>query len=114
MRFDSVEFDDLPKEAVRGAIAYISQDTHLFTGTTRDNVTLYQDFPETEIQKAVADAAFDGDLFKMMDGLNTMVGEGGKTLSGGQRQRMLLQERCFMIEKSTLWRKAQADWIRPI
>lgn len=28
MRFDSVEFDDLPKEAVRGAIAYISQDIH--------------------------------------------------------------------------------------
>ena len=99
---ESIEDMDTIKEAVRGAIAYISQDTHLFTGTTRDNVTLYQDFPETEIQKAVADAAFDGDLFKMMDGLNTMVGEGGKTLSGGQRQRIAIARALLYDRKINL------------
>ncbi len=100
--YDGVELKDISKGAVRHAIAYISQDAHLFTGTIRDNITLFQDFPETKILEAVKGAAFDGDLLKMEDGLETLVGEGGKTLSGGQRQRIAIARAILYDRKIIL------------
>jgi ATP-binding cassette subfamily C protein CydC len=81
----------LPAEAVRGKIAYLSQTTHLFADTIRNNLLLGD--PSADDQKlwAALDAAQLAETIRALpDGLSTWLGEGGNTLSGGQGRRLAL------------------------
>lgn len=72
-------------------IAYIPQDPYLFHATLRENLTFYN--PEASDQKITEaiDALGLRDLVEQLpQGLDTLIGEGGRGLSGGQAQRVAL------------------------
>jgi ATP-binding cassette subfamily B multidrug efflux pump len=74
--------------SLRQAIAYVTQETLLFSMTLRDNIALGSpDLPDERIHAAVTNARLSNDLPQLPHGLGTIVGERGATLSGGQRQR---------------------------
>ncbi len=74
--------------ALRRAIAYVPQETLLFSMSLRDNIALgAPDLPDERVHAAVAAARLSNDLPQLPQGLATVVGERGATLSGGQRQR---------------------------
>jgi subfamily B ATP-binding cassette protein MsbA len=74
---------------LRDQIAFVLQDTVLFFGTVRDNISYgKQGATQEEIEAAAKMANADEFISKMAHGYDTMVGERGLTLSGGQRQRI--------------------------
>ncbi len=76
-------------ESLRGAIAFVSQDTGLFDDTVRANIAYGRpDAGEDEIIAAAEAAAADAFIRQLADGYDTQVGERGIILSGGQRQRL--------------------------
>lgn len=77
--------------SLRHQIGIVQQDTYLFAGTIRDNIS-YGDFDASdgEIMLAAKRASLDEFIASLPDGLDTYVGERGVALSGGQKQRIAI------------------------
>jgi ATP-binding cassette subfamily B protein len=77
---------------LRRRIAFVTQESFLFGGTIRENLTFGLDRPVSDDQlvSALALASLDAVVAELPDGLETQVGERGLRLSGGQRQRLFL------------------------
>ena len=68
---------------------FMTQETHLFEGTLRENLMLAKpDATEEELARAVASASLSGLVGRLPHGLDTTLGELGDGLSGGERQRL--------------------------
>ena len=67
-------------------VSIIQQNVFVFNSTIRNNITMFSDFPEAEIDRAVRLSG----LKKLMDekGADYLCGENGSGLSGGERQRI--------------------------
>ena len=91
IRLGTVDLAALPAEAVRSRIAYLSQGTHLFADTIRNNLRLGDPSADDARLWAVLDAAQLAEVVRELpDGLSTWLGEGGQNLSGGQGRRLAL------------------------
>ncbi len=91
IRLGGADLAALPAEAVRGRIAYLSQSTHLFADTIRNNLALGDPAADDARLWAALDAAQVADAVRALpEGLNTWLGEGGHNLSGGQGRRLAL------------------------
>ena len=90
-------------ESLRAIEGYMTQETHLFSGTVGDNITLAKpDATPEELAEACRKAALTGLIERLPQGLDTSVGELGDTLSGGERQRiglarMFLHDAPFVL-----------------
>lgn len=87
---DNIPVDRLDIEELRGRIAYMPQESFLFSGTIRENLTLGLETAESKIKDILNICCLDRTVNEMPDGLDTVVGERGITLSGGQKQRIAL------------------------
>jgi ABC-type transport system involved in cytochrome bd biosynthesis fused ATPase/permease subunit len=79
------------QEDIRSLIGFVSQHTHLFAGTLRDNLLLAK--PEAtheEIAMAVQKARLNDFINSLPEGYNTWIGEQGWNLSAGERQRVAI------------------------
>jgi len=86
---DGVDVRDYKLRDVRNQIAFVLQDTVLFSGTIRDNIAFGRpDATEEEIIEAAKLANADEFIRAMPHGYDSPVGERGLSLSGGQRQRI--------------------------
>lgn len=82
---------DLHRTALAASVAYVDQDTCLFDGTVRDNLTLWNgDTPDDVVVSALRDAALLDTVTARPGGITSRVDEGGRNFSGGQRQRLEL------------------------
>jgi ATP-binding cassette subfamily C protein CydC len=91
IRLGGVDISALPAEALRSRIAYLSQSTHLFADTIRNNLKLGDPAADdARLWEALAAAQLTETVHQLPDGLNTWLGEGGSTLSGGQGRRLAL------------------------
>lgn len=80
---------DLAQEDLRGLIAVVSQDTHVFTGTLRGNLLLADPEATDDALYRALDRARLSELMERLPGkLDTYLGEQGLRLSGGERQRL--------------------------
>ena len=89
--FNGIDIRDFSIEYLRSKIAVVFQDTYLFYGTMKENISLAN--PDVSMEKIVeaAKAANIHDfIMSLPDGYDTMVGERGSTVSGGERQRMAI------------------------
>ena len=76
---------------LRGAIAYVPQDSFLFSTTIKNNIRYGAPLKETrEIVAAAKQAQISSEIDNFPQQYETVVGERGITLSGGQRQRTSL------------------------
>ncbi len=78
--------------SLRGQVALVSQNVHLFNDTVANNIAYASEnqYSREEIEKA-AEMAYAMDFIRKLDnGLDTMIGENGVLLSGGQRQRIAI------------------------
>jgi ATP-binding cassette subfamily B protein len=88
---DGHDVTTLRLASLRAAVAIVSAEPVLFTGTLWDNVSLgTPQAGEAEIRSALWAAAALDFAEALPDGLHTIIGERGQTLSGGQRQRVAL------------------------
>lgn len=93
---DGQEVTDFNLQSVRKHIAYVGQDSYVFTGTVLENIK-YGDPNATqeEIERAARAAYAEEFINELTHGYETFVGEGGMQLSGGQRQRLAIA-RAFL------------------
>jgi ATP-binding cassette subfamily C protein CydC len=91
IRLGPTDIAALPAEALRSRIAYLSQSTHLFADTIRNNLRLGDPTADdARLWEALAAAQLTETIHALPDGLNTWLGESGNTLSGGQARRLAL------------------------
>ncbi|HTC68765.1 MAG TPA: ABC transporter ATP-binding protein [Acidothermaceae bacterium] len=87
---DGLDRRDLDLRGYRRFLAVVPQETLLFAGTVRDNVTYGQsDLSEGRVRDAL-EAANAWEFVEAMGGLDAVVGQRGGQLSGGQRQRLAI------------------------
>ena len=106
----SISINDVPfveyrENDVAHQIAYVPQEHILFSRSIRENMYFGKaNVTDDEIWAALKLAAFDKDVRRMPEGLDTIVGEKGVSLSGGQKQRLsiaraLLRNReCLILD----------------
>ena len=86
-----VDIATLAAADVRARIGWLSQTTHLFDDTIRNNLLLARPDADDAALWAALDAARIGDVVRALpDGLDTWVGESGARFSGGQGRRLAL------------------------
>ncbi|HYF94915.1 MAG TPA: ABC transporter ATP-binding protein [Symbiobacteriaceae bacterium] len=87
---DGVDVLDLPLDQLRQAIAFVPQESFLFSRTVGENIAFAPgEWTEEQVHGAARTAQVEQDILEFLpQGYETMVGERGVTLSGGQRQRV--------------------------
>jgi ABC-type transport system involved in cytochrome bd biosynthesis fused ATPase/permease subunit len=91
-----VDLRELDPDAWRATLAWVPQRTRLFAGTIGENIALADPCAaRTRILRAAHDAGLDGLLGVLADGIDTVVGDGGRGLSAGEAQRVGLA-RAFL------------------
>lgn len=103
IRINGYDTADYAPAVLREVMGYVFQDSHLFKGTIRENLSLYDDtIPEENLIKAAKKAHLHAMIERLPQGYNTPVGYLGSLLSTGQKQllalaRVLVRDRKVLI-----------------
>ncbi len=82
---------ELSLAQLRGQFAVVSQDSHLFHGTVRENLLMGDpNASDQALQQAARSANAEDFINALPDGFDTIIGERGLRLSGGQKQRLAI------------------------
>ncbi|HEU4471819.1 MAG TPA: ABC transporter ATP-binding protein [Flavisolibacter sp.] len=99
---NSINFEDL-----RNQIGFVTQDTQLFSGTIRENLTFVNaSASEADLLDALNKASCQNLLARAEKGLETMIGEGGLKLSGGEKQRLSIARALLRKPKLLIFDEA--------
>ena len=87
IQIDGVDVRQYQRDSLREQIAMVLQDTHLFTGTVRENIRYGRlDATDEEVEEAAHTASAHSFIMRLSDGYDTMLTGDGANLSQGQRQ----------------------------
>ncbi len=87
IRYDGININKIRKEDLRHSLGMVLQDTHLFTGTVRENIRYGKlDATDEEVEAAARLANAHGFISRLPEGYDTMLTSDGASLSQGQRQ----------------------------
>ena len=97
--YDGKELRTISPGSLYDLVSIIQQNVFVFNSTIRDNITMFSEFPEEEIDRAVQLSG----LKKLIDekGADYLCGENGSGLSGGERQRISIA-RALLRKTSVL------------
>jgi ABC-type multidrug transport system fused ATPase/permease subunit len=105
---DGADVRDVDVESLRSQIAFVADDSFLFTASVAENIAYaHQDASLEQIEAAARRAQADAFIRELPEGYETRVGERGLTLSGGQRQRvaiaraLLADPRILILDDAT-------------
>ena len=91
IRYDGINVNKIKKNDLRRSLGIVLQDTHLFTGTVRENIQYGKlDATDEEIIKAAKLANAHSFITRLPDGYDTMLTGDGANLSQGQRQLLAI------------------------
>ncbi|MGL5793076.1 MAG: ABC transporter ATP-binding protein, partial [Waterburya sp.] len=99
---DGHDITKLDVATLRKAIAYVPQDSFLFSTTIKNNIRYGEPLSESEeVEQAAKQAQIHPEIITFPQEYETLVGERGITLSGGQRQRTSLA-RALLVDAKVL------------
>lgn len=89
IKFDGVSINEIPKEVMSASVSTVSQNITLFSGTVRDNITMWNNgILEADMIRAAKDACIHDVITQKPGAYDFNLTEGATNLSGGQRQRL--------------------------
>ena len=103
IRINGKDVQDMDLRVIRQSIGYVFQDSHLFKGSIKDNISLFDDEITLEMVQAAAEKAhLHASVQRLEAGYETPVGYLGSLLSQGQRQllslaRTLVQNKSLLV-----------------
>lgn len=103
IRINGKDVQDMDLRMIRQSIGYVFQDSHLFKGSIKDNISLFDDAVSLEMVHAAAEKAhLHASVQRLEAGYETPVGYLGSLLSQGQRQllslaRTLVQNKSLLV-----------------
>ncbi len=83
---DGIDIRDIPQADLRRYIGVILQESFLFAGDVKRNITLGDNYSLEEVKQAAKLVNIDRFIEDLPDGYNTILRERGTNLSGGQKQ----------------------------
>ena len=91
IRYDGININKIKKDDLRRSLGIVLQDTHLFTGTVKENIRYGKlDATDEDVIAAAKLANADGFIKRLPQGYDTMLTGDGANLSQGQRQLLAI------------------------
>ena len=99
---DNMPLSSVSHRSYYQMIANVEQHVFLFEDSLKENLCLYKDYSEIEINRAIMDSGLKNLVDKLPQGLDTVIYDNGRNLSGGERSRIaiaraLLQKAQILI-----------------
>jgi ATP-binding cassette subfamily B protein len=108
IRYDGISSKDIRYNRMRKQLGFVTQDTQLYSGTIRENMQFVKPgATDEEIWSALEKASATNIVNSSGNGLDSMLGEGGRKMSGGEKQRvsiaraLLRQPRLLIFDEAT-------------
>ena len=87
--YNDIDSMAIDKEELQQQLGFVTQDTQLFSGTIRENLSFVRpEATDDDINEVLRKASCDNLIARSDKGLDTVIGEGGMKLSGGEKQRL--------------------------
>ncbi len=102
LKISDVNIDEIPTSTLRDLESYVTQETHIFQGSIKDNIKISKlDATDEEIVEAAKKAAVHDFISSLPNGYDAKVSELGESLSGGEKQRIGIA-RAFLHNSSVI------------
>ena len=105
IRYDGNEICDIRSEALYDLVGLIAQNVFIFNASIRDNITMFRDFPQDALDRAIELSGLNALIAQR--GEDYLCGENGSGLSGGEKQRisiarsLLRRTPCLLVDEAT-------------
>lgn len=93
---DNINLNDITSDSYYKCISNIEQQVFLFEDTLKNNITLYKNYTEEEIENAINLSGLRSFVEQLPNSLETMILDNGKNISGGEKSRIAIARSLLM------------------
>lgn len=105
--YNGLSINKIDLEGLRSQLGLVTQETHLFAGTIRENLLFVNpDARDEELWKVLEKASCESLMKRASKGLDTYIGEGGVKVSGGEKQRLAIARALLRDPKMMIFDEA--------